>query len=39
MLIRLAIRNLLRNPRRTVAVLLTIAMGTGSLQGLRTRTS
>ena len=31
MLIRLAIRNLLRNPRRTVAVLLTIAMGTGSL--------
>lgn len=31
MLIRLAIRNLLRNPRRTVAVLLTIAVGTGSL--------
>lgn len=31
MLIRLALRNLLRNPRRTAAVLLTIAMGTGSL--------
>ena len=31
MLIRLAIRNLLRNPRRTAAVLLTIAMGTSSL--------
>jgi putative ABC transport system permease protein len=31
MLIRLAMRNLLRNPRRTVAVLLTIAVGTGSL--------
>jgi putative ABC transport system permease protein len=31
MLIRLAMRNLLRNPRRTVAVLLTIAAGTGSL--------
>ena len=31
MLIRLALRNLLRNPRRTAAVLLTIAVGTGSL--------
>jgi putative ABC transport system permease protein len=31
MLIRLALRNLLRNPRRTAAVLLTIAMGSGSL--------
>jgi putative ABC transport system permease protein len=31
MLIRLATRNLLRNPRRTLAVLLTIAVGTGSL--------
>lgn len=31
MLIRLATRNLFRNPRRTLAVLLTIAMGTGSL--------
>ena len=31
MLIRLAIRNLLRHPRRTAAVLLTIAVGTGSL--------
>lgn len=31
MLIRLALRNLLRNPRRTTAVLLTIAVGTGSL--------
>lgn len=31
MLIRLALRNLLRNPRRTAAVLLTIALGSGSL--------
>ncbi|MCQ8179759.1 ABC transporter permease [Methylomonas sp. SURF-1] len=31
MLIKLATRNLFRNPRRTLAVLLTIAMGTGSL--------
>jgi putative ABC transport system permease protein len=31
MLIRLGLRNLLRNPRRTIALLLTIAMGTGSL--------
>lgn len=31
MLIKLATRNLFRNPRRTFAVLLTIAMGTGSL--------
>lgn len=31
MLIKLALRNLLRNPRRTIMVLLTIAMGTGSL--------
>ncbi len=31
MLIRLALRNLLRNPRRTAGVLLTIAVGTGSL--------
>lgn len=31
MLIRLALRNLLRHPRRTAAVLLTIAVGTGSL--------
>lgn len=31
MLIRLALRNLLRNPRRTVALSLTVAVGTGSL--------
>lgn len=31
MLIRLALRNLLRNPRRTAALLLTIAVGSGSL--------
>lgn len=31
MLIRLALRNLLRNPKRTILVWLTIAMGTGSL--------
>ena len=31
MLIKLAARNLLRNPRRTILVLFTIAMGTGSL--------
>ncbi len=31
MLIRLALRNLLRNPRRTVALILTVAVGTGSL--------
>ncbi len=31
LLLNLAARNLLRNPRRTLAVLLTVAMGTGSL--------
>jgi putative ABC transport system permease protein len=31
MLMRLALRNLLRNPRRTVALILTVAVGTGSL--------
>ncbi len=31
LLINLAARNLLRNPRRTFAVLLTVAIGTGSL--------
>lgn len=31
MLTRLALRNLLRNPRRTVALVLTVAVGTGSL--------
>lgn len=31
MLIKLATRNLLRNPRRTILVLFTIAVGTGSL--------
>ncbi|MGB7932590.1 MAG: FtsX-like permease family protein [Gammaproteobacteria bacterium] len=31
MLLRLALRNLLRNVRRTVALVLTVAMGTGSL--------
>ena len=31
MLTRLALRNLLRNPRRTVALILTVAVGTGSL--------
>ena len=31
MLVRLALRNLLRNPRRTVALILTVAVGTGSL--------
>ncbi len=31
MLVNLASRNLLRNPRRTLAVLLTVAMGAGSL--------
>ncbi len=31
MLIRLAFRNLFRNPRRTATVVLTVAMGTGSL--------
>jgi putative ABC transport system permease protein len=31
MLVRLALRNLLRNVRRTVALVVTVAMGTGSL--------
>ncbi|MGA9993452.1 MAG: ABC transporter permease [Thiobacillaceae bacterium] len=31
MLVRLARRNLLRNPRRTAALVLTVAVGTGSL--------
>ncbi len=31
MLTRLALRNLLRNPRRTAALILTVAVGTGSL--------
>jgi len=31
LLVNLAARNLLRNPRRTLAVLLTVAIGTGSL--------
>ena len=31
MLLRLALRNLLRNVRRTVALVLTVAIGTGSL--------
>lgn len=31
MLMHLALRNLLRNPRRTLAILLTVAVGTGSL--------
>jgi putative ABC transport system permease protein len=31
MFLNLAIRNLFRNPRRTILVLLTVAMGTGSL--------
>src|SRR4051794_401890 len=31
MMLRLALRNLLRNPRRTVTILLTVAMGSGSL--------
>jgi len=31
MLMHLALRNLLRNPRRTLAILLTVAIGTGSL--------
>lgn len=30
-LLRIAIRNLFRNPRRTVTILCTVAMGTGSL--------
>ena len=31
MLLRLALRNLLRNVRRTVALVVTVAIGTGSL--------
>ncbi len=31
MIVRLALRNLLRNPRRTAALVLTVAVGTGSL--------
>jgi putative ABC transport system permease protein len=31
MIYRLALRNLLRNPRRTLAVVLTVALGSGSL--------
>lgn len=31
MLLRIALRNLLRNPRRTSAVLITVALGVGSL--------